>query len=171
MWDKFHSTSRKTALSGMLIALAFALSYLEFLVPLQLLVPIPGFRLGFANIVAMFALLCIDRQTAFAIVLIRPCLQAALFGTVGSLLFSLSGGLLAFLIMLRLKKWYPDFFSVFGVSMAGAAGHNLGQVLCAVCYFQSASLFSYLPYLLILSIPMGLFTGLIGWLVIRKIRL
>ena len=46
--------AKKTALLGMLVALAFVLSYIETLIPINL--GIPGAKLGLANLVVMVAL-------------------------------------------------------------------------------------------------------------------
>ena len=46
--------AKKTALLGMLVALAFVLSYIETLIPVNL--GIPGAKLGLANLVVMVAL-------------------------------------------------------------------------------------------------------------------
>ncbi|MGI5958445.1 MAG: Gx transporter family protein [Massiliimalia sp.] len=165
-----RSSAWQAALMGMLAALALALSWLERMIPLELFIPIPGLRLGFANIVGMFALFYLSPRMAFGVVMCRCGIQAMLFGTLSSFLFSSSGGILSFGVMLLLIRKGRNL-SVFGVSMAGAAAHNLGQVLCAAGYFQSLSLLSYLSVLLILSIPVGLFTGFVARLVFSKLHI
>ena len=49
-------TTRNIALCAVLAALALGLSTLEGLFPLSLIVPLPGVKLGLANIVTVFAL-------------------------------------------------------------------------------------------------------------------
>lgn len=74
--------TRSLALSAMLIALALGLSYMERFLPLQLLIPLPGVKLGLANIVTLFALYFLGGKSAVQILVIRaplvPCLAAAL---------------------------------------------------------------------------------------------
>lgn len=152
-----------------MVALAFGLSYLEHLLPLQMFLPLPGVKLGLANIVTLFALCYTDKSTAFAVLCCRCLLQAALFGTVSGLLFSLSGGICAYLTMSACLRGYGRFFSLFGVSMAGAAAHHIGQIGVGMIYFRSAAILSYLPGLLLLSIPMGLITGLLSRLVFERL--
>lgn len=160
---------RKIALAGLLIALAFGLSYVEYLLPLQTVIPIPGIKLGLANIVTMFALCYLDKRTAFLILCGRCILQAAIFGTVSGLIFSLSGGICAFLIMSICMKGYKRCFSIFGISMAGAAAHQIGQVGFAAFYFRSVAIISYLPVLLLISVFTGLITGLISRMIYNRL--
>lgn len=166
-----NSPAGRVALAGMLVALAFALSWMEHLIPLELVIPVPGLRLGLANIVSMFAVFYLSPAMALGVVLCRCGLQAMLFGTLSSFLFSAAGGILSFGVMLLLSRRASRALSVLGVSMAGAAAHNFGQILCAVGYFQSLSLFSYLSLLLVLSIPMGVFTGLLGRMVFSRLHI
>ena len=48
--------TKKLALCGLLTALAIVLSLVERLFPLDAIVPIPGVKLGLANVVTLFAL-------------------------------------------------------------------------------------------------------------------
>jgi len=48
--------TRMIARCALMIALALVLSYTERLIPLQMLIPLPGVKLGLANIVTMIAL-------------------------------------------------------------------------------------------------------------------
>lgn len=164
-----NSRIRQISLAGMLTALAFALSYLEHLIPLEQLLFFPGIKLGLANLVTMFALHYLDRKTAFAILTARCILQTFLFGTVSSFLFSIAGGCLALIGMSVSYQFYPKRLSLLGVGMVGAACHNTGQILCAALYFRSVAVFSYLPVLLLLSIPMGCITGGISTLLFQKL--
>lgn len=160
---------KKITLAGLLTSLAFALSYLEMLLPIQAAVPIPGIKLGLANIVTMFALFHLNKPYALGITVVRCILQAALFGSVTAFLFSLSGALLAFGMMALLQCKYNKWFSVFGISIAGAAAHNIGQIICACLYFRTISVLSYLPLLLLISIPLGFFTAYLCRLVFQRL--
>lgn len=162
--------AKKITQAGLLTALAFALSYLEFLVPIQAVVPIPGVKLGLANIVTMFALFHLSRPYALGITVVRCLLLTALFGSVTTFLFSLSGGLLAFCIMSLLLCGHGRWFSLFGISIAGAAAHNIGQIACATIYFRTVAVVSYLPFLLLLSIPLGFFTAYLCQLIFQRLE-
>ena len=50
-------------------------------------------------------------------------------------------------------------FSVYGVSILGAASHNIGQILVAMFLMNSVYVAGYLPYLLAVSVFTGMATG------------
>lgn len=151
--------SRRIALCGLLTATALVLSLVEKMFPLQAAVPIPGVKLGLANVVTLFALQYLGvRQTA-AIVLVRVTLSSVFMGSVTGFLFSLFGGMLALLVMRLLLPRAGRWFSLPGVSVAGAAAHNVGQICAAVLVLGTTDVVGYLPLLLVMSIPLGLVTG------------
>lgn len=150
---------RKLALAGMLTAVAAVLSVLERFLPLQAVVPLPGVKLGLANVVTMFCLFFLDFKTTAAVVLARCLLGALLGGGPTGLLFSLTGSLLALLVMALLMRGYGRAFSLFGVSIAGAAAHNIGQVLVASAILGDLAILAYLPVLLFAAIATGILTA------------
>ena len=159
--------ARKITASAVLTALALALSYIERFIPLNLAVPLPGVRLGLANVVTLAALYLLGSGYAAVILLLR-CLLAALFGGgAAGLLFSLCGGFLAILVMAAVKR--TAFFSVFGVSVLGAAAHQAGQILAGILLMRSGYLVGYLPFLLLVSAVTGLLTGLMAAGVLRAV--
>ena len=141
----------------MLTALALALSYMERFIPLQLVIPLPGFKLGLANIVTLTALFLLNTKYAAAILVVRCILGAAFGGGITGLAFSLCGGLLAMTAMVLIKK--ANLFSVYGISVLGAAAHNVGQILAAMVLMHSVYVGAYLPWLLLVGIATGLLTG------------
>ena len=147
----------RITLCAMLIALALALSYMERFFPLQLIVPLPGIKLGLANIVTLSALYLMDSKSAYVILAIRCVLGSAFGGGISSLMFSVSGGTLSMLVMIFCRKL--RFLSVYGVSILGAAAHNIGQILIAMLLMNSVYIGAYLPYLLIVSLFTGFATG------------
>lgn len=151
---------------ALLIAAALTLSYTERLIPLNLLVPLPGVKLGLANIVTMFALYALERRQAFTIVVLR-CLLGSMFGGLSGLAMSLTGGVLAFWVM-DLAKRQP-LFSVYGVSLLGAAAHNLGQVLAAGVMMGSVYTLYYLPFLLLTALGTGTITGTVSAVTFRAL--
>lgn len=161
---------RRLTLNAVLIALALGLSIVERWIPLDLIVPVPGIKLGLANIVTLFALLRLRPLDAFVILLIRCLVMGAITGPT-TLLFSLCGGLLALLLMWLLCRWEGRFFSVIGISLAGAAAHNIGQVAVAgVLLSEPLLLLTYLPPLLLTSLATGLLTGVAALPVIRVFK-
>lgn len=150
----------KLALCAILTAMALALSYLENMLPTALLVPLPGFKLGIANIVTVFALYYLGAAPAMAILIARCLLGAMFAGNASALIFSLMGGVLAMIVMILLHR-LPGL-SIYGVSIAGAAGHNIGQAGAAVLTLGSAAPVAYLPLLLVVSLFSGALTGFIA---------
>ena len=160
--------AKRIALCGVLMALALALSYLERFIPLQMLVPLPGVKLGLANVVTLIVLYLMGAREAFAI-LIPRCILGALFGGgVTGLLFSLTGGMLAMATMSLIKRL--PIFSVYGVSILGAAAHNVGQISVSMLMMNSLYVGAYLPYLLIVALFTGTATGLVGASVLKILR-
>lgn len=151
---------KKIALNGLLISLALVLSYIESFFPMSLIIPIPGIRLGLANIVTMFALFYLGFMSALTVSILRCVLAALLFGGFSSMLYSLSGALLALIIMQLLKYGYNKLFSLLGISIGGAAAHNTGQILMASLMMRNTAIFAYLPVLLLAGIIMGFLTAI-----------
>ena len=149
--------AKQISLSAVLIALALALSYTERFIPLQLLIPLPGVKLGLANVVTLIALYMLGKKDAFTILLIRCVLGAVFGGGITGLLFSLAGGLLSMSVMALCKD--ASCFSVYGVSILGAAAHNIGQILAAMLLMHSAYIGVYLAYLLVVALFTGFATG------------
>lgn len=160
--------TKELSLSALLIALALGLSYTERFIPLNLLIPLPGVKLGLANVVTLFALYTMNKRQTAMILLIR-CLMGSMFGGgITALAYSLTGGFLALLAMAAVKKL--KFLSVYGASVLGAAAHNIGQVLAAMTLLGSKYIISYLPLLLITGIFCGLTTGALSAGVLRALR-
>ena len=152
-------TTKKLALAAVLTALALGLSTLENLFPVSLLVPLPGIKLGLANIVTVFALYRLGAPFALAILVARCLLGAMFAGNVSALLFSLMGGVLAMLVMILLRR--AKRLSVYGVSIAGAAAHNIGQICAAMLVLGGTAVLGYLPALLGVSLVTGALTGFV----------
>lgn len=150
-------STRQVAMCAMLTALALGLSTLENLFPVTLFIPLPGVKLGLANIVTVFALYQLGAAPALCILAAR-CLLGSLFaGNASALLFSLLGGVLAMLVMMALTRLRG--LSVYGVSIGGAAAHNCGQIAAACLTLGSMAPLYYLPILLGASLITGAVTG------------
>ncbi len=152
--------TRRLTLCSVMIALALALSYTERFIPLQLFIPLPGIKLGLANIVTMIVLYLFGARTAFAVLVIRCFMGAVFGGGITGLAFSMTGGLLAMAVMALCRRL--PFLSIYGVSILGAASHNIGQICAAMVLMRSVYVGAYLPYLLIVSLFTGFATGSAG---------
>ncbi|MGN1009213.1 MAG: Gx transporter family protein [Butyricicoccus sp.] len=164
---------KKIAQGGLLVAVALVLSLIEKMFPLQAVIPIPGIKLGLANVVTLFALTVLGTRQAVVIVLCRVTLAAIFMGSITGFLFSLFGGLLALFVMRVLLLREGTWFSLVGVSIGGAAAHNIGQIFAAMLTLGTVDVAGYLPLLLLSAIPMGFVTGLTASAVLghlKKIR-
>ena len=149
--------AREISFCGVLIALALGLSYAERWIPLQMVVPLPGIKLGLANVVTLVAL-CLMKKRYVTMILLCRCVLGAMFGGgITGLMFSLTGGMLALGAMILCGK--AGIFSVYGISIVGAALHNVGQILVAMVLMHSVYVGAYLPYLLLTAVVTGTVTG------------
>lgn len=160
-------STKQLTLCAVLTAMALALSYLENFFPLSLAIPIPGIKLGLANIVTLFALYALGAGQALLILVARCLLGAVFAGNVNALIFSLLGGVTAMLVMIGLSRLKR--LSVYGVSVGGAAAHNCGQVAAAVLTLGNTAPLYYLPVLLTVSLFTGALTGLVTACLIRAL--
>lgn len=158
---------RRLARCAVLTALALAISVCEGLFPLTVLFPLPGLRLGLANLVTVYALVRLSPGESFAILLSRCLLGALVGGNLSALVYSLTGGILAFLVMWGLL--HLPGLSLFGVCIAGAAGHNTGQILAAIAVLGSPAPAVYLAPLLLASLLTGAVTGAASILLVRRV--
>ena len=160
-----NEKTKRVALTGLLIALALILSYLESLVPLSFAVP--GVKLGLPNIAVVFALYRLRTRTAAAISLLRVALAALLFGSVLSLAYSAAGAVCSFAVMWLLRR--SGRFGCTGVSVAGAVVHNLAQIAAAALLLETASLTWYIPVLCLSGTIAGVCIGLLSALLVERI--
>ena len=158
--------TRKIARMGLLVALAMILSYVESLIPA--FVAVPGVKVGLANIVVIFALYTRGPVEALTVSLLRVILSSFLFGSVLSLLYSLSGALLSLGGMIVMKKL--KIFSTLVVSVTGGVLHNVGQILVACLVLETDVLLYYLPVLILSGVVTGAVIGIIGSLVIKRLE-
>ena len=158
--------AKRVATYGLLIALAFLLSYIESILPVP--IPIPGIKLGLANLVVICGLYTLGARDAFVLSVIRIILVSFTFGSPATLMFSMAGGLLSWLCMALLYK--TKLLGMTGVSITGGVTHNIGQILVAVWLVNNVILVSYLPFLLISGAVTGAVIGLLGAAIVLRIR-
>lgn len=157
--------TKKVALYGLLVALAFIFSYIESLIPFNFAVP--GIKLGLANIVVMIALYTMKPRDAFAIALVRVILTAFTFGNLSMMMYSLAGSLLSLTAMILLKS--SKRFSMVGVSITGGVMHNVGQILMAMWVLDTVELYYYLPVLMVTGVVTGILIGILGAKIIERL--
>ena len=152
------------------LALLLSISLIIFIIEAHLpsLTPIPGVKLGLANIITVYAIFILSPLDTLIILLCRIFLGSIFSGNMSILLYSLSGGILCYLAMIISKK----FLSLEKIcSIIGAIAHNIGQVLMAIFITKTTSLAFYLPVLLLSGIIAGMFTGLTSQYLIIKLNI
>lgn len=142
---------------ALLVSVGLVLSIIETMFPP--LLPVPGAKLGLANIATVIALYLFGAKMALEVTVLRALIGGILRGSVVGLFLSFAGGLVSTLVMIALFLVFDDTFSIMGVSVAGAVTHNVVQLLAAYLLVQHAALFFYMPYLILIAIPTGLFVG------------
>ena len=158
---------KNVAWYGVMIALAFIFSYVETLIPFEM-IGIPGVKLGLANLVVVVALYTMRTRDAFVISIVRILLVGFTFGNPYSAIYGLAGGLLSFALMALLKK--IDIFGTFGVSMVGGICHNAGQLIVAMLVVENVNLMYYMPILGISGAITGAVIGIVAEMIIVRIK-
>lgn len=158
--------STTVAYMGLFTALALILAYVEVLIP-PLFSSLPGIKMGLPNIILVFLLYRRSAGCAILVSLLRMVLVTMLFGNLMALMYSLAGGVLSMLFMIILRRF--KVLSVVGVSVIGGVSHNVGQILMAMLLLDTTQLGYYLVVLTVTGVIAGIFVGLCGCALIRKI--
>ncbi len=158
--------SKKIAFLGIFIALALICSYVESLIPFYF--GIPGVKLGLTNIVVIIMLYSVGEREAFAVSMLRIVLAGFLFGNMFSILYSLAGGVLSYLLMFALRR--TKWLGVVPVSVCGGIAHNIGQLVVAAFVVENCNIFYYMPVLLIAGALTGFLIGIIAQEIIIRLK-
>lgn len=158
---------KKLTRDAFLTAIALTIFMVEAQIPA--LVPIPGVKLGLANIVTVFALFAYGPRDALLILLIRVFLGSVFSGQMTTFFFSLSGGLLCFAVTRLMKKVLSER-QIWVAAVIGAVFHNIGQIIVAILITSTPGIIVYLPILLVSGIITGLFTGLCAQFLYGKLK-
>lgn len=157
--------TKKLALMAMLTAASLIVFVIEAQIPAP--VPVPGVKLGLANVITLVAMLLLGRREAGLILLVRIAMGSVFAGGVSGFIFSICGGVLAYAVMCLTVRAFP-LKMLWVVSALGAVAHNIGQLIAAVAITKTAALLVYAPVLLASGIVTGVFTGLTAtYLLIR----
>ncbi len=151
----YKDTVRWTRI-GVLAAFALVLGYLETFVP----IPIPGVKLGLANIAILLCFMRLDAAAAFYVVLVKVLAQGLLFGSPLTFAYSLVGSLLAFAAMaatVRIPGMHPAL-----VSVLGALFHTAGQMLVAAALLGTRFVQLAAPVLMLAALVTGTVCGVLA---------
>ena len=163
--DRTGQNTRRLAFGAMFTALAVIFSYVEFLVPLP--VPVPGIKLGLANLVIIIAVYRMGFKYAFTINCVRIICSGLLFSGVFGMIYSFAGGIFSLIVMYALYRM--GCFSIVGVSMAGGVMHNLGQLVTACLIVSTFSLMSYFAVLLFSGLISGILIVILAYHIEKRL--
>ena len=158
-------TKRLTTMA-MLTALALIIFIVEAQIPPP--VPIPGVKLGLANIITVYAMFRLGPRDTFMILFVRIILGNIFAGSIMAMMFSMGGGLLCFAAMLLLRRIVTEK-QIWVCSMIGAVFHNIGQMAVTIAVYETVELIIYLPVLMLSGIISGLFTGLCAQFLVNRL--
>ena len=158
--------TKKVAFIGLSIALAMILSFVESQIPA--LVAIPGVKVGLPNLVMVFLLYKVGWKETVMVSIIRILLISMLFGNIQTLAFSVAGAVLSLVGMILLKK--TNWFSCIAVSVVGGILHNVGQIIAACFWTETAQIAYYLPVLLISGTIAGTLIGIVSGLLVKRLE-
>lgn len=156
---------KKLTRLGLLSAVALTIFMVEAQIPA--LVPVPGVKLGLANIVTVFTVFALGAKEGVAVLFVRIFLGAVFAGNFSTIFYSAAGGALAIAATIGLKRILkPNQLWIAGC--LGAVAHSIGQMAMAVLLTQTPGLLVYLPIMVAISILTGCFTGLCAQFLLKR---
>ena len=160
--------TKKLTLLALLSAIALTIFLVEAQIPA--LVPIPGVKLGLANIVTVFTVFVLGPREGAAVLFVRIFLGAVFAGNFSTLFYSAAGGVCAIGVTILLRKILTNK-QLWVAGCLGAVAHSIGQMAMAVLLTGTPSLAVYLPVMIAISIVTGVFTGLCAQFLVNRGKL
>lgn len=156
---------RKLTRLALLTAIALTIFMVEAQIPA--LLPIPGIKLGLANIVTVFAVFALGPGDAVLILAARIFLGAVFAGNFSTIFYSAAGGGLAIALTILLRRVLTKK-QLWVAGALGAVAHSIGQMIMAVLITATPGLIAYLPVMIAVSIVTGTFTGLCAQFLVNR---
>ena len=157
--------TKKLTLLSLLTAIALTIFMVEAQIPA--LTPIPGIKMGLANIVTVFVVFAIGSKEAAAVLFVRIFLGAVFAGNFSTIFYSAAGGACAIGVTILLKKILTKK-QLWVAGALGAIAHSIGQMAMAVAITATPGLMAYLPVMIVVSIITGTFTGLCAQFLVNR---
>ena len=157
--------TKKLTQMALLTAIALTIFMIEAHIPP--LVPIPGVKLGLANIVTVFAVFAMGPKEAASILFVRIFLGAVFAGNFSTILYSGAGGFCAIAVTILLRKLLTKK-QLWVAGVCGAIAHSIGQMAMAVAITGTPGLMAYLPIMIVASIVSGSFTGFCAQFLVNR---
>ena len=156
---------RKLTTLSMLTAIALTIFMVEAQIPP--LTPVPGIKMGLANIITVFTVFAMGPKEAALVLFVRVFLGAVFAGNFSTILYSGAGGLCAIFVTICLRKLLTQK-QLWVAGVCGAIAHSIGQMAMAIAITETPGLVAYLPIMIIASIISGTFTGLCAQLLVKR---
>lgn len=153
---------------SLLVAVGLALGVLESAIPLP--IAMPGARLGLSNMVVLVTIIIFGFKDGIKVSMLKSVVLMMVTGSVSSFIYSFSGAVLSSIAMYITYRYFSRFFSLIGVSIVGALAHNFAQVSVASLILANIRIYTYLPFLMIMSLFTGYFVGLSSKMIIKNLR-
>ncbi|WP_409228266.1 Gx transporter family protein [Gudongella sp. SC589] len=160
--------TNKMIFISLLVSVGLALSVIESAIPLP--IAMPGARLGLSNMVVLVTLVVFGFKDGIKVGMLKSTVLMLVTGSVSSFIYSISGAILSCILMHMAYKYFSKVFSLIGVSIIGAAAHNFAQVSVAVMMLSNTRIYSYLPFLLLVSLFSGYFVGLSSTYIVENLK-
>ena len=157
--------TKRLTLLALLTAIALTIFMIEAQIPA--LVPIPGIKLGLANIVTVFAVFALGPKDAVMILAARIFLGAVFAGNFSTIFYSAAGGACAILVTIGLRRVLTNK-QLWVAGALGAVAHSIGQMAMAVLLTGTPGLIAYLPVMIAVSLVTGTFTGLCAQFLVNR---
>ena len=158
---------KRLALMALLTAASLILFVVEAQIPSP--VPVPGVKLGLANIFTLVAMVLLSRREAGLVLAMRILLGAVFAGSPSTLLYSAAGGILAYAVMCLLIRRIPEK-RLWLISIFSALAHNAGQLIVSILVTRTPQLAVYAPVLAASGIVTGAFTGVAATALVKTLR-
>lgn len=159
---------KKITVLGLYTTVALTIFMIENAIPAA--APIPGMKLGLANVVTLFVIKRHKVRDALAVLTVRIIISTILTGQMVSFIYSVCGGILSLVFMWLFNKLFQGRY-LYVTSAIGGAAHNIGQIFAAYVVLSMSGIFAYVPFLIISGILTGTFTGLICYFTDKNLKL
>lgn len=156
---------------SILVSIGLALSVLESSIPIPIPIAMPGARLGLSNMVVLVTIVVFGFKDGIKVAMLKSAVLMLITGSISSFIYSLSGAILSCIMMYIFFRYFSTIFSLIGVSIIGAVAHNFAQVSVASAMMNNIRIYSYLPFLLLMSLFTGYFVGLASIYIVKNLKI
>lgn len=159
-------SAKRVAQLGIFTALSLLMFMVESLLPSLFL---PGAKIGLSNIFTLLSLLLLGPIDAIILVVARTVLGSLITGSLSSLMFSLTAGLVSVIVSILMYLYTLPKVSIIAISILSAVVHNIVQTAIFCLITGTPEYFSFLLYLVAIGIVAGAVVGVITLILIKYI--